>query len=89
MGAVLIDASLIGRKGTFCILLTVLLSLPILVQAASRDHHGRYHALVIGNSDYAHLPKLETAVSDAIATAGLLRSKYGFDVTLLLNATQS
>ncbi len=77
------------RKGTIGALLTILLSLPILVHAASRDQYGRYHALVIGNDDYAHLAKLDTAVSDAIATAGLLRSKYGFDVTLLLNATQS
>ncbi len=77
------------RKGTIYVLLAALLSLPHLAQAASRDQYGRYHALVIGNDDYAHLPKLNTAVSDAIATAGLLRSKYDFDVTLLLNATQA
>ena len=47
---------------------------------------GRYHALVIGNNDYEHLPKLKTAVADATATAALLRTKYGFKVTLLLNA---
>ncbi len=49
---------------------------------------GRYHALVIGNNDYKHLPKLETAVNDATATAELLRVKYGFTVTLLHNATR-
>jgi hypothetical protein len=47
---------------------------------------GRYHALIIGNNDYKHLPKLETAVRDAQAIAELLQSRYGFAVTLLLNA---
>ncbi len=28
---------------------------------------GRYHALVIGNNDYQHLPKLATAVGDGDA----------------------
>ncbi len=49
---------------------------------------GRYHALVIGNNDYQNLPKLNTAVSDATATAKLLREKYGFDVKLLVDATR-
>jgi uncharacterized caspase-like protein len=71
----------------FCFLLTLFLSLPSLAQAAAGEGYGRYHALVIGNDDYAHLPKLATAISDAVATAGLLRGKYGFEVTLLLNAT--
>ena len=48
---------------------------------------GRYHALVIGINDYQHLPRLETAVNDATAVADLLRQKYGFEVTLLLNPT--
>ncbi len=49
---------------------------------------GRPHALVIGNNDYEHLGKLKTAVGDATAVAALLRTKYGFEVTLLLNATR-
>ena len=49
---------------------------------------GRYHALVIGNNDYANLPKLETAVHDAESVAGLLEGRYGFDVKLLRNATK-
>ena len=47
---------------------------------------GRYHALIIGNNEYRHLPKLETAVRDAQAIAELLQSRYGFKITLLLNA---
>ncbi len=47
---------------------------------------GKFHALVIGNNDYKHLPKLNTAVNDATAVAGLLEKRFGFKVTLLLNA---
>ena len=36
-----------------------------------------------------HLPKLETGVNDASAVADLLRQKYGFEVTLLLNPGRS
>ena len=50
---------------------------------------GRYHALVIGINDYRHLPKLRTAVNDATAVANVLRKRYGFEVTLLLNPTRS
>ena len=50
---------------------------------------GRYHALVIGINDYKNLPKLETAVNDATAVADVLRLKYGFEVTLLLNPGRS
>lgn len=47
---------------------------------------GNSYALVIGIDDYAApLPKLKTAVNDAKSFAGLLSSKYGFEVTTLLN----
>jgi hypothetical protein len=46
----------------------------------------KYFALVIGNNEYRHLGKLETAVSDANAIGGVLREKYGFESRLLLNA---
>ena len=49
---------------------------------------GNYHALVIGIDDYRHLPGLGTAVSDAEAVADLLKRKYGFRVTKLLNANR-
>lgn len=49
---------------------------------------GRYHALVIGNNAYKHLPRLVTAVNDAEAVADILRTRYGFEVTLLLEATR-
>ncbi len=48
-----------------------------------------YHALVIGNNDYRHLPKLKTAVNDAKVVAEVLRDQYGFKTRLLLNATRA
>ena len=56
---------------------------------AAADTFGRYHALVIGNNDYRHLAKLETAVNDATAMAELLRERYGYAVTLLKDATRA
>lgn len=49
---------------------------------------GPYYALVIGNNDYTHLPKLDTAVNDAQSVASVLSSKYGFKTTVLTNATR-
>lgn len=37
---------------------------------------GNYYALVIGNNNYAQLPKLKTAVGDARAVAALLKDAY-------------
>ncbi|MGH9380035.1 MAG: caspase family protein [Thermoanaerobaculia bacterium] len=49
---------------------------------------GRYVALVIGNSQYASLPDLPTAGSDARRVADVLQREYGFEVRLLLDATR-
>jgi len=49
-------------------------------------HLGKYYALVIGNNNYKHLQNLKTAVNDAEQTAKVLKEKYNFDTTLLLNA---
>lgn len=49
---------------------------------------GGYYALVIGNEDYARLPKLDTAQEDAQAVAQVLTQKFKFKVTLLQNATR-
>jgi uncharacterized caspase-like protein len=49
---------------------------------------GRYHALVIGNNTYTDLSPLKTAVNDATAVADLLRTAYGFTITLLTNTTR-
>ena len=52
----------------------------------SRAEFGNYHALVIGNNDYRTLPDLSSPVNDATELADLLRNRYGFKTTVLLNA---
>lgn len=49
---------------------------------------GRYRALIIGNNAYQHIPSLKTAVTDAQAAAEVLRERYGFETTVLLNANR-
>ncbi|MDP1770397.1 MAG: caspase family protein [Nitrospirota bacterium] len=49
---------------------------------------GRYHALVIGNDHYKHWPQLMNAISDATAIAKVLKEQYGFQVTLLKDASR-
>ncbi|MBC7931574.1 MAG: SUMF1/EgtB/PvdO family nonheme iron enzyme [Rubrivivax sp.] len=49
---------------------------------------GGYHALVIGNNAYTSLPRLKTAEADAQDVAALLKENYGFETTLLINATR-
>ena len=44
--------------------------------------------LVVGINDYQHMQDLETAVNDASAVHDLLRREYGFESTLLLNASR-
>jgi len=53
---------------------------------APRSGLGRFFALVIGNSQYDHLPPVPSAEHDARAMQALLHDAYGFQVTLLLNA---
>ncbi len=50
---------------------------------------GRYYALVIGNAEYRHLPRLETAVRDAQSISRLLREAYDFEVETLTDATRA
>ena len=49
---------------------------------------GRYHALLIGNDDYAHLPHLNTAINDVRRLDAILRERYEFETHLLTNATR-
>ncbi len=58
------------------------------IPATSDLDFGAYHALVVGNGAYRHLPELTTAVGDAEKVAALLRQKYGFEVELLTDATR-
>jgi hypothetical protein len=47
---------------------------------------GEYHALIIGNNNYAEFPDLSTPVNDARAIARMLEDKYGFKTMVLINA---
>lgn len=58
------------------------------VSGGGQVDFGRYHALIIGNQEYTKLPKLKTPENDARELASVLQNKYGFDTTLLLNATR-
>jgi ankyrin repeat protein len=49
---------------------------------------GSYHALIIGNNEYANMPNLKTAVNDAKVIEKVLRQRYGFNTRLLLNSTK-
>jgi uncharacterized protein len=49
---------------------------------------GTYHALIIGNNQYQHLRKLKTPVNDAKVVDELLRTRYGYKTTVLLNANR-
>lgn len=49
---------------------------------------GNYYALVIGNQKYTRMQPLETPEADVTELVPVLRDKYGFKVTLLLNATR-
>ena len=51
--------------------------------------YGNYHALVIGINDYASLPKLQTAITDAETVAKTLEDLYGYKVTLLKNPSRA
>lgn len=55
---------------------------------AGSAEFGRYRALVIGISEYEELPRLLNAGRDAEAVGALLEEQYGFDVTLLRDATR-
>lgn len=49
---------------------------------------GRYHALVIGNDDYATYPDLASAGADARKVAEVLKRRYGFQARVLANASR-
>ncbi len=77
-------------------LLCVIWMLPASTQAQDRgldlDTHqpapGQYYALVIGNNAYQNIKRLKTAEDDAREVEAILRTRFGFQTKLLLNATR-
>lgn len=49
---------------------------------------GKYYAVVIGNNQYGQYPALASASNDAQKIANLLKSRYGFETRLLVNANR-
>ena len=49
---------------------------------------GDYHALVIGNSNYLHLPDLKTPGNDATEVSDLLKEHFGFNVRTIHDASR-
>ncbi len=74
---------------------TKLLMLPhgasrVAIQPSRRvdSGFGGYYALVIGNDHYRHWDPLKNAIADATAISKILRERYGFQVTLLKDASR-
>ncbi|WP_321495776.1 caspase family protein [uncultured Desulfobacter sp.] len=57
----------------------------------SCGHIGTYHALLIGINDYKDpgIPDLETPVNDVHEMTALLKEKYGFKVSRLIDGKVS
>lgn len=57
--------------------------------AAEGTEFGRYYALIVGLEHYQYWEPLESPHQDARRLASLLSERYGFDTTLLLDASQN
>jgi uncharacterized caspase-like protein len=77
------------RVNTIIWVLTGVLAVTPCGVAQEKPAPRRHHALVVGINSYTKLPKLRTAVNDARAVRGVLRDDYGYDVTLLEDATRA
>ena len=49
---------------------------------------GRMYGLLIGNDNYSNMPRLQTAAAGARALGQVLRDKYGFTTTVLVDANR-
>ncbi len=49
---------------------------------------GNYRALLIGNSNYQHLPRLKTPKNDIAVLKDILEQRYGFEVDTLLDGNR-
>ena len=49
---------------------------------------GRYHALLIGNEEYAKLPDLQTPINDISSIGKILRERYNYETTVIHDGTR-
>ncbi|MCB1692602.1 MAG: caspase family protein [Pseudomonadales bacterium] len=64
---------------------------PVEIQSLHGDgaiDFGKYYALIIGNDRYVNLPSLVSAGRDATRLNEILANEYGFQTTLLVDATR-
>lgn len=91
--AALVAANVQMRSGSAAPVVTALKIDPeaskllALAQASERSTGRQYHALVIGNSNYAFMAPLTTPMNDARDVAAVLENNYGFEVKTLYDAT--
>ncbi|MBZ0223001.1 MAG: caspase family protein [Dokdonella sp.] len=78
-----------NHQATLPLLLIGSDELPAARVTAAPEAPRRYFALVIGNAAYANWAALDTPHNDAESVAKLLRESYGFQTTLLLDATRA
>ncbi len=76
------------QRGRCLLLLISLAVLPAAAQAQTASGFGRFHAVVIGNQNYKHLPPLRTPLADAEEVANVLKEQYGFTIDPLQDTTR-
>ena len=80
-----------ARKKVQLFFVMLLISVTLVYGGSQRSSTpGRYIALVIGNNNYRNgLRTLETPQKDADAVGTLLKTQYGFDITILKDGTRT
>jgi hypothetical protein len=76
-----------GRRAVLAFVIATDAVLPDAA-VANNASFGNYHAIVIGNSRYREWDSLNSPRHDATAIAAVLRSRYGFQVRTLFDATR-
>jgi uncharacterized caspase-like protein len=76
-----------GRKALLAFVIASETVLPP-IEATVPKEFGNYHALIIGNGRYREWDSLNSPRNDAAAIATLLRTRYGFNVKLIQDATR-
>jgi len=61
----------------------------VLLAQPSAPRSEKKVALIIGNDAYQYVTPLKTAANDARSVQAMLQGRYGFETTLLINATRS
>jgi uncharacterized caspase-like protein len=77
-----------GRRALFNFVVASETVLPAAASGTASGSFGNYHALVIGNGRYREWESLKSPANDANAISSVLRTRYGFQVRTLVDATR-